>query len=115
MDDQLTEAASYGRCLMYAMAAEAVREVKIREAWRQSDQRIVVEHVHVIMPGPGATRLESFKDRYPSGDHRPNVFAKKRIVDLEIIAVVVGIGRRRHATQKSSTLRSDVNTSWVDQ
>ena len=68
MDHQLAKAAANGRGLLYAMTTETVREVKIRDARRQSDERIVIEHVHIVMAGPGTTRLESLKGRHTRGE-----------------------------------------------
>jgi hypothetical protein len=113
MDDQLAEAASDGRRLLYAVTAETVREVKIREARRQSNQRVAIEHV--VMAGPGTTRLESFEGRHPRGENGPNVFVEKRIIDLEILAVGVGVGRRRRTTQKAFTLGTNIDTGRVYQ
>jgi hypothetical protein len=31
------------------MTTKTVREVKIRDARRQSDERVVIEHVHIVM------------------------------------------------------------------
>ena len=77
MDYQLAEAASDRRRLLYAVTTETVREVKIRETRRPSDERIVIKHVHVVMAGPGTTSLESFKGGHPRGEDGPNVFVKK--------------------------------------
>ena len=77
MDYQLAKASSDRRRLLYAVTTETVREVKIRETTRQSDERIVIEHVHVVMAGPGTTRLESFKGPHTRGEDGPNVFVEK--------------------------------------
>jgi hypothetical protein len=115
MDYQLAEAASDRRRLLYAVTTETVREVKIRETRRPSDERIVIEHVHVVMAGPGTTSLESLKGGHPRGEDGPNVFVEKRIIDLEIVAVGVGIGGWRHATQKAVTLWSNIDTGRMYQ
>jgi hypothetical protein len=115
MDDQFADAAPNGRGLLYAMTTETVREVKIRDARRQPDERVVIEHVHIVMAGPSTTRLESLKGRHTRGKHGPNVFVKKRIVDLEIVTVGVCISWRRYAAEKALTFRSNINASRVDQ
>ena len=43
------------------------------------------------------------------------MIVKKRIVDLEIVAVRVGFGGWRHATQKALTFGSNIDASRVDQ
>ena len=52
VDDELGDRPADGRRLLDAVAAEAVREVQVRELRRRAEQGVVVERVDLVVAGP---------------------------------------------------------------
>ena len=79
-----------------------------------AEDHVVVEHVDVVVAGPGALdaqRLEAVDTR---GQHRPDDLVEQRVLHLEVLAGRVLVFRRCHAAQPAVTFGAEVHPAGVD-
>src|SRR5215208_1324127 len=67
------------------MAREAEGDVEVLQpAGPGSEDRVVVEAVLVVMPGPGASHLERLEARDALGEAGPDRLVEIRVIDLPV-------------------------------
>ena len=79
------------------------------------DDRVVVEEVHVVVPGPGAAGPDRFEGGNAGGEHRPDRLLEESVVDLEIGCRRIVLRRRRAAGDVEIALRTDIHAGRIDE
>src|SRR5439155_17470043 len=93
MDDELADAASDGRRLHEAVAAEPVGEQEIRDLGMGAEDRVVVEGIDLVVARPGVGHLDRLEPGDPFCDSGPQELVELAPIDLEReIGEVFGFG-----------------------
>src|SRR5262245_21628706 len=70
--DELAECAPDRRRLLQAVPREPVRHQEVWHVRCRTDDDVLVEHVVIVMPGPGADQLYRLERRHAVGEGRPD-------------------------------------------
>jgi hypothetical protein len=86
------------------VAGEAVRIDEVVDLRVAADDGVLVEHVVIVVAGPGADDPERLESRNAGGKRRPEFIFEDPMIGLEVRrvawAVMPGGGRRRRARQR---------------
>ncbi len=86
--DEFGEPTPHGGGLLQAVAGKAAGDVAILQARHSPHQRVVIEQIHVVMPGPGTAGADGLEGRDARGERGPDHLLEKRPIDLEIGGVI---------------------------
>src|SRR6516165_9638531 len=80
------------------------------------EDRIIVQRVFVVMPGPGALDLQRLERRHPFGETRPDRLVEIGIVDLPVESMRLVIGGVAADVQGAlgpeADIAADVTGQW---
>src|SRR5690606_34695716 len=88
-DDKLGDAAADRWRLLQAMAGKSGGEIKARHIGDGAEDGVMVEEVHVVVPGPGTTRPDHLEGWNAMREHRPDRLLEEVVIDREVVAVRV--------------------------
>src|SRR4051812_37543920 len=101
MRDQLADGSAGSGRLLHAVAGKTVAEVKIRHFGMGADDRVLVERVVVVVPGPRVQELDLGEGWDAVRERRPDDFLEECVLDLKVIRVRVVFGGRRDAADEA--------------
>lgn len=97
LDDEFGDTPPYCGGLLKPMPRKPAGDQRVFVTCHPADDRIVIEQVHVVMPGPGPARPQALEGGDAMGQDRPDDLLEERPIHLEIVALVdriVVIGRK---------------------
>ena len=89
--------------------------IEIVEAGQGADDGVLVEHVDVVVAGPGAARPDRLEGRHAGGEHRPDRLLEPAVVDLEVVAAGSAVLGRRGAAEIDRAFGPDIDAARIDQ
>src|SRR5207248_8605288 len=82
--DQLRQPATDRRRLLQSVTGESVGKKEVWDIRMGTDDRVVVERVDLVMPGPGIEQLDRLEGRHSMRQRRPDDLLERSAIELQV-------------------------------